>query len=134
MDAMFQQEVTVSTQTTQPIRFQMDAFARLVSLDICATNPCAPQHALKDMANASLESQPPSQTQFANVNLVGKAKLVAHAHLTLNAQRVHLPMPPAFFPTNASAMMQPTLSATFTKKGTNCPPLQVELNFSQKCV
>ena len=124
----------------------MDVFARLVSLDICAMNPCAPRHALKDMVNASLASHPPryvasdvcqsevvkstivhikatyflySRTQFANVNLVGKATTVACAHLTLAVQLVHRPMVLASFPTNASALTQPTLSATFTKKATS---------------
>merc|ERR1712243_3197 len=94
----------------------MDASANLVSLDICVMNPCAPQHALKDMANVSLAPHPPSRTQFANVNLVGKAQLVMNAHLIHSVQLVHPPMPPAYFPTNASALMPPTLSATFTKK------------------
>ena len=60
-----------------------------------------------------------SRTQFANVNLVGQAKLVKDADLTQNVRLVHPPMPPAHFPTNASALMQPTLSATFTKKATS---------------
>merc|ERR1711872_1042579 len=80
----------------------MDASANPVSLDICVMNRCVPQHASKDMANASLEFQAPSPTQFANVNLDGRMIIVANA---LN-------------PTNAVALrlVHPTLSVTSTKK------------------
>merc|ERR1719334_1032610 len=37
----------------------MDASANLVSLDICVMNRCVPQHASKDMANASLDFRAP---------------------------------------------------------------------------
>merc|ERR1719334_1162 len=47
----------------------MDASANLVSLDICVMNRCVPQHASKDMANASLGFRAPSPTQFANASL-----------------------------------------------------------------
>merc|ERR1719334_1495339 len=96
----------------------MDASANLVSLDICVMNRCVPQHASKDMANASLDFQAPSPTQFANVNLDGRALIVATALYTLAVQ-LHLPlMVHALNPTNAVALrlVHPTLSVTSTKK------------------
>merc|ERR1711872_666996 len=96
----------------------MDASANLVSLDICVMKRCVPQHASKDMANASLDFQAPSPTQFANVNLDGRAIIVATALYPLAVQLLLPPMVHALNPTNAVALrlVHPNLSVTSTKK------------------
>lgn len=113
-------EVIASTQTTQPLWFQMDASAKMVSLDICVMNHCATLHALKAMANASLEYQATSPNQFANAILDGTATLVQTALFTQTVQLELPTMVHAFSPTNASALVhQPALSVTSRIRATN---------------
>jgi len=58
-----------------PYRYQMDAFAKMASLDICVMSRSVNNHVSQDRANASLESPATRPALFANAMLVGKAIL-----------------------------------------------------------
>jgi len=108
---MFLLGAVVWIQTIPTKRYQMDAFAKPASLDICVMSLTAPLHVLQDMANASLDLVT-RRNPFANAIMVGKAQIVAHAENTLVVQvQEH-----AHSPTNASVLIQTTPSVTSTQK------------------
>jgi len=103
-------EVVARILTIPTNRYQMGAFAKAASLDICVMSLIAPLHVLQDMENASLDLVT-RRSPFANAITVGKAQIVAHVENTLVVQvQEH-----AYSPTNASVLIPMTPFATSTK-------------------